>query len=49
MDGECSMYGKIRGVYRVLVGKPERKNHLEDPGVDERIILRWIFRTWEGR
>jgi len=43
------MYGKIRGVYRVLVGKPERKNHLEDPGVDERIILRWIFRTWEGR
>jgi hypothetical protein len=19
----------------------------EDPGVDERIILRWIFRKWE--
>jgi len=23
-------------------------NHLEDLGVDERIILRWIFRKWEG-
>jgi len=21
---------------------------LEDPGVDERIILRWIFRIWDG-
>jgi hypothetical protein len=31
--------GKRRGVYRVLVRKPEVKNHLEDPGVDGRIIL----------
>jgi len=38
-----------RGVYRVLVGKPEGKSHLEDPGVDGRIILRWIFCTWGGR
>jgi len=22
------------------------RNHLEDPGVDGRIILRWIFRKW---
>jgi len=29
------------------VGKPEGKNHLEDLGVDGRIILRWIIRTWE--
>jgi hypothetical protein len=28
------------------VGKPEGKNHLKDPGVDGRIILRWIFRKW---
>jgi hypothetical protein len=20
---------------------------LEDPGVDERIVLRWIFRNWD--
>jgi hypothetical protein len=33
--------GERRGVYRVLVGKPEReRDHLEDPGLDGRIILR---------
>ena len=37
-----------RGVYRVLVGKPDGKNHLEDQRVDERIILRWIFWEWDG-
>ena len=40
--------GEKGGIYRVLMGKPEGKNHLGDPGVDGRIILRWIFRKWEG-
>jgi hypothetical protein len=40
-------------VYRVLVGKPEGKRPWEDPDVDGRIILRWIFRrgdvgVWTG-
>jgi len=33
-------------VYRVLVGKPER-DHWGDLDVDERIILRWVFRKWD--
>jgi len=36
--------GDRRGVFRVLVGKPEGKRPLERPGIDGRIILRWIFR-----
>jgi hypothetical protein len=48
MDGARSTYGKRRGAYRVLVGIPEGKNRLEDPGVDGRIILRWIFGKWAG-
>jgi hypothetical protein len=27
-------------------GKLRKRNHLEDPGVDGKIILRWIFRKW---
>ena len=38
--------GERKGVYRILVGEPEGKNHLGDPGVDGRIILRWIFWKW---
>ena len=37
-----------RGVYRVLVGKPGERDHWGDPGVDGRIILRWIFKKWDG-
>ena len=30
--------GEKTGVYRVLVGKREGKNHLGDPGIDGSII-----------
>jgi hypothetical protein len=30
-----------------LVGKPEGRNRLEDPDIDGRIILKWIFRKWD--
>jgi hypothetical protein len=31
------------------VEKPEGINHLEDPDVDVRIILKLIFEKWDGR
>ena len=37
-----------RGVHKVLVGKPEGKRPLGDEDIDGRIILRWIYRKWEG-
>jgi len=29
-------------------GNLRERDHLEDPGIDWRIILRWIFGKWEG-
>ena len=29
-------------------GDVREGDHLEDPGIDGRIILRWIFRKWDG-
>jgi hypothetical protein len=29
--------GEGRNVYRVLVGKPEGKDHFKDQGIDERM------------
>jgi len=29
-------------------GNLRENGHLEDPGVYERIILKWIFRKWNG-
>ena len=41
--GHVARMEEGRGVHKVLVGKPEG-----DQDVDGRIILRWIFRKWEG-
>jgi hypothetical protein len=40
--------GEKRGLYGVLVGKPEGKRSLGRPRRRwDRIILRWIFREWD--
>ena len=40
--------GEGRGVRKVLVGKPEGKRQLGRPRRRWGIILRWVFRKWEG-
>ena len=42
-----SRKGERRGIYRVLVGKPEGKRPLGRPRHRLEIILRLIFRTWD--
>jgi hypothetical protein len=36
--------GERRVVYRILAGNLRERDHLENPGAHERIILRWIMR-----
>jgi hypothetical protein len=43
LSGYVARVGKRRRVYRALMGKPGKSGYLEDPGVDGRIILRWIL------
>ena len=45
--GHVARMGQRRGVNRVLVGKLKERDRLRDPGIDGRIILRWIIRKWD--
>jgi len=29
-------------------GNLRERDHLEDPDIDGRIVLKWIFRKWDG-
>jgi hypothetical protein len=46
--GHVAIMGERRGAYRVLVGKPEGTDDLKDPGADGGIILKGIFKKWDG-
>ena len=42
------MYGVQEGRIQGFDGGNLRaRDHLGDPGVDARVIFRWIFRKWE--
>jgi hypothetical protein len=46
--GYVAGMGEGRKLYRVLVGKPEGKDHLEDQGVDGRMGSKWILERLVG-
>jgi hypothetical protein len=39
--------GEGRGVYWVFWGNLRERDNWGNPGVDGRIILRWLFRKWD--
>jgi hypothetical protein len=46
MDGACSTYGGEERHIQGFGGEMRERDHLGYPGIDGRIILRWISRRW---
>jgi hypothetical protein len=44
--GHVAHVDERRGACGVLVGRREGRNHLEDPGIDGSITLKWLFKKW---
>jgi hypothetical protein len=46
--GHVAHMGEGRSAHRILVGRPEGRNHVGDPGIDGMIRSKWIFKKWDG-
>jgi hypothetical protein len=40
MSGYLARMGEMRNLYRILVGKPGKREHLHNLGISERTILK---------
>ena len=43
----CSTYGEEERCIQGWWGNLRERDHLDYPGIDGRIILRWIFKKWD--
>jgi hypothetical protein len=44
----CSTHGRGEVHTGFCWGHLREGDHLENPGIDGRIILKWIFKKWDG-
>jgi hypothetical protein len=45
--GHVARIGRGEACKRFCWGNLKERDHWGDPGVDGRIILKWIFRKWD--
>jgi hypothetical protein len=48
-SGYAARMGEMRNVYKILVERPEVRDHSEDLGVDEIIIFEWMLDKYVGK
>jgi hypothetical protein len=47
MGGECSTYGERKAYTGFLWEILRERDHLETPGVDGKIMSRWVVKNWD--